>query len=72
MGPLPLMEDLDLVLRLGRQVRLRSLGLALRVDGRRWRRRGVWRTTWTNLQLRRAWRRGTSAEHLAQRYYADR
>jgi rSAM/selenodomain-associated transferase 2 len=72
MGPLPLMEDLDLVLRLGRQVRLRSLGLALRVDGRRWRRRGVWRTTWTNLQLRRAWRRGASAEHLAQRYYADR
>jgi len=66
------MEDLDLVLRLRRQVRLRSLGLALRVDGRRWRQRGVWRTTWTNLQLRRSWCRGASAQQLAQHYYADR
>jgi len=68
--PLPLMEDLDLVLRLGRRARLCSLGLALRVDGRRWRRRGVWRTTWSNLQLRRAWRRGVPVEQLARRYYA--
>jgi rSAM/selenodomain-associated transferase 2 len=67
--PLPLMEDLDLVLRLGRRARLCSLGVALRVDGRRWQRRGVWRTTWSNLQLRRAWRSGVPAEQLASRYY---
>ncbi|MFM9102808.1 MAG: TIGR04283 family arsenosugar biosynthesis glycosyltransferase [Cyanobium sp.] len=67
--PLPLMEDLDLVLRLARRARLCSLGLALRVDGRRWQRQGVWRTSWSNLQLRRAWRRGVPAELLAQRYY---
>jgi rSAM/selenodomain-associated transferase 2 len=67
--PLPLMEDLDLVLRLARRARLRSLGLALQVDGRRWRRGGVWRTTWSNLLLRRAWRRGVPVELLAQRYY---
>ncbi len=69
--PLPLMEDLDLVQRLRRRARLCSLGLALRVDGRRWLRRGVWRTTWGNLQLRRAWRRGAPAQQLALRYYAD-
>jgi rSAM/selenodomain-associated transferase 2 len=69
MRPLPLMEDLDLVLRLGRRARLCSLGLALRVDGRRWQRRGVWRTTWSNLQLRRAWRSGVPVEQLARRYY---
>jgi rSAM/selenodomain-associated transferase 2 len=68
--PLPLMEDLDLVLRLRRRARLCSLGLALQVDGRRWQRCGVWHTTWSNLQLRRAWRRGVPAEQLAQRYYA--
>jgi rSAM/selenodomain-associated transferase 2 len=68
--PLPLMEDLELVLRLGRRARLCSLGLALQVDGRRWQRRGVWRTTWSNLQLRRAWRSGVPAEQLARRYYA--
>jgi hypothetical protein len=64
------MEDLDLVIRLGGRARLCSLGLALQVDGRRWQRRGVWRTTWSNLQLRRAWRRGVPAEQLARRYYA--
>lgn len=66
--PLPLMEDLLLVERLAAQGRLRSLGAALRVDGRRWRRLGVWRTTWRNLQLRRAWRRGIPAAELARRY----
>ncbi|MEB3320979.1 MAG: TIGR04283 family arsenosugar biosynthesis glycosyltransferase [Cyanobium sp.] len=70
MRPLPLMEDLDLVERLGRRARLRSLGLALRVDGRRWRSRGVWQTTLANWRLRRDWHRGVSAAVLARRYYA--
>ncbi|MCU0528505.1 MAG: TIGR04283 family arsenosugar biosynthesis glycosyltransferase [Cyanobium sp. Prado107] len=70
--PLPLMEDLDLVQRLRRQGRLQSLGVALRVDGRRWRRLGVWRTTLANARLRRAWRRGEPAEVLACRYYGSR
>ncbi len=69
MAPLPLMEDLDLVLRLRRIGRIRLLPLALRVDGRRWRRLGVWRTGWRNLRLRRAWRRGASPAELAELYY---
>lgn len=69
MRPLPLMEDLDLVERLRRRVRLCSLALPLEVDGRRWRRQGLWRTSWGNLQLRRAWRRGVPAVELARRYY---
>lgn len=67
--PLPLMEDLELIERLHRHTRLRSLGLALRVDGRRWRRLGVWRTALENARLRRQWRRGISAEQLARAYY---
>jgi rSAM/selenodomain-associated transferase 2 len=69
MRSLPLMEDLDLVQRLRRRARLSSLGAALEVDGRRWRQLGLWRTTWINLQLRRAWRRGVPAAELARRYY---
>ena len=68
--PLPLMEDLDLVQRLRRLGRLRSLGAALRVDARRWRQRGIWRTTLDNARLRRQWRRGVDAATLARRYYA--
>jgi rSAM/selenodomain-associated transferase 2 len=66
--PLPLMEDLELAQRLGRLTRLRSLGLALAVSDRRWRRRGVWQTTLANARLRRLWRQGIPAETLAALY----
>ncbi|MEB3330877.1 MAG: TIGR04283 family arsenosugar biosynthesis glycosyltransferase [Synechococcaceae cyanobacterium] len=65
---LPLMEDLDLVLRLARLGPIRLLAGAVQVSERRWRRLGVWRTTWTNARLRRQWRRGASAELLAASY----
>jgi len=66
---LPLMEDLDLVLRLRRLGPIRDLGLPVRVDGRRWRRLGVWGTAWRNARLRQAWRRGADPAVLAARYY---
>ena len=69
MRPLPLMEDLDLVQRLQPLAPLRRLGQPLAVDGRRWRRDGVLRTAERNAGLRRAWRRGATAQELAQRYY---
>ena len=65
----PLMEDLDLVLRLNPHCRLRCLGVPLRVDGRRWIERGVWAVGWSNWLLRRAWRRGLGSQALASRYY---
>ena len=67
--PLPLMEDLDLVLRLRQRATLGSLGLPLTVSGRRWQRDGVLSTARRNAALRRAWRRGCSAESLAAQYY---
>lgn len=71
LAPLPLMEDLDLVLRLRRLAPIRLLSRPLQVDGRRWRRLGVWRTTWRNARLRRAWRRGVDPVLLARRYYDE-
>ena len=68
---LPLMEDLLLIQRLQHLVPIRRLGCPLQVNGRRWRRHGVFGTAWRNAQLRHAWRRGSSAERLAQRYYAN-
>lgn len=69
MRPLPLMEDLELVQRLVLRARLHSLGAAVLVDGRRWRRLGVLGTTLANAGLRRAWRRGEPPEQLERRYY---
>lgn len=68
MAPLPLMEDLEFVLRLRRLAPIRLLPGAVRVSDRRWRRLGVWQTTLANARLRRAWRRGESPERLAERY----
>lgn len=67
-APLPLMEDLEFVLRLRRLARLRALPGALTVNGVRWQRLGVWQTCWSNARLRRQWRRGTAPELLAARY----
>ena len=69
--PLPLMEDLEFILRLRRLAPIRLLPGPLRVAGRRWRHLGVWRTTWRNALLRRAWRRGVDPALLARRYYSD-
>jgi rSAM/selenodomain-associated transferase 2 len=68
MASLPLMEDLEFVLRLRRLAPIRLLPGAVRVSDRRWRRLGVWQTTLANARLRRAWRRGESPERLAERY----
>ena len=68
-APLPLMEDLEFVQRLRRRGRIGTLALAVRVSGRRWQRLGVWQTVLANASLRRAWRRGTPATQLAERYY---
>jgi len=67
--PLPLMEDLELVRRLRARSPVRLLDGAVRVDARRWRRLGVWRTVIANARLRHAWRRGVPAAELAARYY---
>lgn len=69
--PLPLMEDLEFILRLRDLAPIRLLHQPLRVDGRRWRRLGVWRTTWSNARLRRDWRRGVDPVVLARRYNGE-
>jgi rSAM/selenodomain-associated transferase 2 len=69
-APIPLMEDLDAVLRLRAVVPIRQLAGRYQVDGRRWHQLGWLRTSWRNAQLRRAWRRGTDPNVLAQRYGA--
>ncbi|MFN9623971.1 MAG: TIGR04283 family arsenosugar biosynthesis glycosyltransferase [Cyanobacteriota bacterium] len=69
-APIPLMEDLDLMLRLRAIAPPGILPGRYRVDGRRWRRLGVLRVSWSNARLRRAWRRGVDPWTLAERYGA--
>ena len=65
---IPLMEDLELVQRLHGYGRVVLAPGAVQVSARRWQRLGVWRSSWRNVQLRRAWRQGVPIDQLAGRY----
>jgi rSAM/selenodomain-associated transferase 2 len=66
--PWPLMEDVELVRRLGRLGRLAVLPDRVIVSARRWERTGVVRQTLRNWQLISLWALGVPAERLAPRY----
>jgi rSAM/selenodomain-associated transferase 2 len=64
----PLMEDVELSIRL--RARCRPVCLAARVvtSGRRWESHGVWKTVWLMWRLRWAYWRGVPASELARLY----
>ena len=66
-APLPLMEDVDLVRRLGRR-RLTSLDGSAITSAARWRRRGWLRQTLTNLRCLSLYLAGVAPERIAQIY----
>jgi rSAM/selenodomain-associated transferase 2 len=65
--PLPLLEDIDLVRRIGRR-RLRLLDAAAVTSAERWRRDGWALRSARNLGLFLLWRLGASPERLARLY----
>jgi rSAM/selenodomain-associated transferase 2 len=65
--PLPLMEDVDLVRRLGRR-RLRQLDVAAVTSADRWRREGWWRRSTRNLSCLLLYRLGVGADRIARLY----
>jgi hypothetical protein len=65
--PLPLMEDVDLVRRLGR-ARLRPLGARALTSGARFRREGYWRRSRRNWVLLARYLRGADPAELARGY----
>lgn len=68
----PIMEDIELSLRLRRLGRPCYLNLPVTVSARRFQRLGFWRTVWLNLQLRWTYQRygRSSTQRLYERYYS--
>ena len=64
----PLMEDIELSSRLKRVSAPACLRERVVTSGRRWERRGVWRTVWLMWRLRLRYWLGTPAERLAEAY----
>lgn len=65
--PLPLMEDVDLVRRIGRR-RLRRLEVAAVTSAERWRRDGWWRRSARNLACLMLYAVGVSPQRIARLY----
>lgn len=65
--PLPLMEDVDLVRRIGRH-RLVRLPIAATTSARRWEQQGWWRRSARNLTCLTLWQLGVSPRLLARLY----
>lgn len=64
----PLMEDFELVQRLRKRGPIALAEQSMTVSARRWRKRGVVRTTCLNQAIVMAWRMGVSPERLAMWY----
>ena len=67
---LPLMEDVDLVLRLRPWGGVRQLPYGICTSARRWRRHGLLRTSARNMVLLLRWRLGEDSETLKRAYYS--
>jgi hypothetical protein len=67
MKPLPLMEDVDLIARLGR-ARLRGLTAGAVTSAAKWERDGWYRRSARNLGCLALWRLGVSPARIAQIY----
>ena len=65
---LHLMEDIDFVIRISRQNNLKSLGIPLYTDYRRWEKFGVLLQAFRNAQLRHRWMKGERSESLLEEY----
>ena len=64
----PLMEDIEVSRRLGKLSRPACIRTPVITSGRRWERRGLWRTMLLMWRLRWAYWRGVPAAELAARY----
>lgn len=69
---LPIMEDFVLVRRLGRLGKVTTLGTAVLTSGRRWRARGILRTTVINQLVVAGFYLGIAPERLARWYRGTR
>ncbi len=67
---IPIMEDIDLVMRILKVKKLRPLNIDIKVNGRRWEKANVFSNALKNALLRYRWRKGESINELFKDYYS--
>ncbi len=69
---LRIMEDLDLVLRISKEKKIKCLGVNLISDGRKWDKGQVIKNAFKNAKLRKRWSKGENHKSLAKEYYSSK
>ncbi len=67
--PLYIMEDLDLIIRISKQSKLKRVGLPIYINGRSWENISIFSKALKNASLRRRWMKGISSRSLSIDYY---
>ena len=67
---LKIMEDLELISRLSNICTLKSIGIPIITDSRKWSNSNIIQRAILNARLRKKWREGHSANKLADEYYS--
>ncbi len=65
-----IMEDIDLITRISKTNKLKSIGADIYTDARKWVKTNIVRRAIKNARLRKKWRDGYNIDNLAKEYYS--
>ena len=65
------MEDLDLIIRISKEIELKAINAKIYTDNKKWRDSNVLQQGFKNFILRKRWLKGESEEILYKDYYAN-
>ena len=69
--PIFIMEDIDIIERIGRHNKIKNLGTFIITNGRKWERSNVIKQSINNAFLRWKWKKGHSTYSLYKKYYKN-
>ena len=67
---LKIMEDLDLITRITKTIRVRRIGNYLYTDDTKWTKSNIFKRAIKNARLRKKWRQGYDINNLSKEYYS--
>ena len=68
---IPIMEDLDLILRLKKITNLKGIGIGLKTSTRKYTKNNLLKNSLKNAYLRYLWNKGDNIQELAKKYYSE-
>ena len=68
---IPIMEDIDISIRLSQKTKMKRIGSNMKTSGRRYSKRNIIKNAIKNSNLITSWKQGESPTALVERYYSD-